>query len=152
LIRALTLHPMERLNLGISAGAIAVSLAVASPSFSGSLALGAALEAVNFRALRASSARLFSGEIQGGRPWVLLLGLRLVLLLGSMGVALAAGAHPIGLLIGVSTIVPAALIGAWLMRPPIDPSAPGLPPDDPSWDLYSVWRAGEREPIQEDEA
>lgn len=148
----LALHPMERLNLGISAGAIAVSLAVASPLFSGSLALGVALEAVNFRTLRLSSARLFSGELQGGRPWVMLLALRLMLLLSSMGVALAAGAHPIGLLIGVSTIVPAALIGAWLMRPPIDPAAPSLPPDDPSWDLYSVWRAEEREPIQEDEA
>jgi hypothetical protein len=143
---------MERLNLGISAGAIAVSLAVASPLFSGSLALGVALEAVNFRALHVSSARLFSGELRGGRPWVMLLAMRLTMLLGSTGVALAAGAHPIGLLIGVSTIVPAALIGAWLMRPPIDPSAPSLPPDDPSWDLYSVWRAEEREPIQEDEA
>lgn len=143
---------MERLNLGISAGALAVSLAVASPAFSGSLALGVALEAVNFRALRESSIRLFSGEIQGGRMWALLFALRLVMLLGSMGVALAAGAHPIGLLIGVSTIVPAALIGAWVMRPPIDPSAPSLAPDDPSWDLYSVWRAAERDPIEEDEA
>lgn len=150
--RALTLHPMERLNLGISAGALAVSLAVASPAFSGSLALGVALEAVNFRALRESSARLFSGEIQGGRMWALLFALRLVMLLGSMGVALAAGAHPIGLLIGVSTIVPAALIGAWVMRPPIDPAAPSLPPDDPSWDLYSVWHAADRDPIEEDEA
>lgn len=148
----LALHPMERLNLGISAGAIAVSLALASPLFSGSLALGAALEAVNFRALHVSSARLFSGALQGGRPWVMLLAMRLAMLLASMGVALAAGAHPIGLLIGVSSIVPAALIGAWLMRPPIDPSAPSLSPGDPSWDLYSVWRAEEREPTQEDEA
>lgn len=149
---ALALHPMERLNLGISAGALAVSLAVASPAFSGSLALGVALEAVNFRALRVSSARLFSGEIQGGRAWSLLFAMRLVMLLGSMGIALAAGAHPIGLLIGVSTIVPAALLGAWLMRPPVDPSAPCLTADDPSWELYSVWRAGDRAPEREEEA
>jgi hypothetical protein len=143
---------MERINLGISAGALAVSLALAPPLFSGSLALGVALEAVNFRALRVSAARLFAGELQGGRTWVAVLGLRLAMLMGSMGVALAAGAHPIGLLIGVSTIVPASLIGAWVMRPPIDPAAPSLPPDDPSWDRYSVWRAGEREPMEEDEA
>jgi hypothetical protein len=150
--RALALHPMERLNFGISAGALAVSLAVAPPSFSASLALGVALEAVNFRALRVSTARLFAGQLQGGSAWALLLGIRLTMLLGSMGIALAAGAHPIGLLIGVSTIVPAALIGAWWMRPPMDPEAPVLPPDDPSWDLYSVWRAGDREPNPEDEA
>jgi len=151
-IRALALHPMERLNFGISAGALAVSLAVASPVFSGSLALGVALEAVNFRALRMAASRLLSGELQGGRMWVALLGMRLALLMGSMGVALVAGAHPIGLLIGVSTIVPAALIGAWLMQPPIDPAAPCLPPDDPSWDLYSVWHAADREAVREEEA
>jgi hypothetical protein len=151
-IGGLTLHPMERLNFGISAGALAVSLAVASPSFSGSLALGVALEAVNFRALRVSAAHLLSGEIQGGRAWGVLLAMRLTLLLGSMGLALAAGAHPLGLLLGVSTIVPASLIGAWLLAPPIDSTAPSLPPDDPSWDLYSVWRAAERTPDPEDEA
>jgi hypothetical protein len=143
---------MERLNFGLSAGALAVSLAVASPAFSSSLALGVALEAVNFRALRVSASRLLSGELQGSRVWTVLLALRLTLLLGSMGLALAAGAHPIGLLIGVSMVVPAALIGAWILRPPIDPSAPALPPDDPSWDLYSVWRAGERPPTEENDA
>jgi hypothetical protein len=152
LIRALALHPMERLNFGISAGAIAVSLAVAPPSFSLSLALGVALEAVNFRALRVSASRLFTGEPRGSRAWTALFAMRLTLLLASMALALAAGAHPIGLLAGVSTIVPAALIGAWLMRPPIDPAAPSLPPDDPSWDLYSVWRAAERDPIGEEDA
>jgi hypothetical protein len=29
------------------------------------------------------------------------------------------------------------------MRPPVDESAPCLPPDDPSWDRWSVWRGGE---------
>lgn len=152
MISALALHPMERLNLGISAGALAVSLAVASPAFSGSLALGVALEAVNFRALRVATGRLFAGELQGASAWALLFAIRLVMLLAAMGVALAAGAHPIGLLAGVSTIVPAALIGAWVMRPPVDPAAPSLAPDDPSWDLYSVWHAGDREPAEEDEA
>lgn len=152
MIAALTLHPMERLNLGISAGAVAVSLAIAPAGFAGSLALGALLEAVNFRALRVSTARLFSGELGGSRAFSMLFAIRLSMLFGSLGVALAAGAHPIGLLIGVSTIVPAALIGAWWMRPPIDPAAPCLAADDPSWDLYSIWRAADREPAGEDEA
>lgn len=152
MIRGLVLHPMERLNFGISAGAIAVSAALAPPAFTSSLVLGVALEAVNFRALRVATTRLFAGELQGGSAWALLFAIRLTMLLGAMGIALAAGAHPIGLLIGVSTIVPAALLGAWWMRPPLDPTAPVLPPDDPSWDLYSVWRAGERDPSEIDEA
>ena len=45
------LYPAERLNMGISAGAIAASLAVTTPLFASSLALGAAMEAVNFRFL-----------------------------------------------------------------------------------------------------
>jgi hypothetical protein len=143
---------MERVNFGISAGAIAVSAAFASPVFTSSLVLGIALEAVNFRALRLATARLFSGELSGGSAWALLFAIRLTMLLGAMGVALVAGAHPIGLLVGVSTIVPAALLGAWWIRPPLDPDAPALAPEDPSWDTWSVWRAGEVEPGEEDEA
>lgn len=151
MIRGLDLHPMERLNLGIASGALAVSLVVAPPAFSSSLALGIALEAVNFRALRLSAQRLLSGQLGGSGTWVALLGMRLTMLLLSMGIALAAGAHPLGLLAGVSTIVPAALVAAWLWRPPVDPAAPALPPDDPSWDHYSVWLAREREPAPEDD-
>jgi hypothetical protein len=142
LSKALRLDPMERLNLTLSAGAVAVGFAAVSPAFAGSCALGAALEAVNFRALRASAARLLAGELQGGGIWTALLGMRLTMLFVSMGVALAAGAHPIGLLVGVSMIVPAALIGAWIARPPVDPSAPALAPDDPDWESWSVWRGG----------
>lgn len=153
MIRALDLHPLERLNLGIASGALAVSLLVAPAGFSSSLALGVALEAVNFRALRLTAGRLLSGQLGGGGTWVALLGMRLVMLMVSMGIALAAGAHPIALLIGVSTIVPAVLVGAWIWRPAVDPDAPALPPDDPSWDHYSVWLAREVEPAsEEDEA
>ncbi len=151
-MRGFVLHPMERLNFGISAGAIAVSAAFAPPAFTSSLVLGVALEAVNFRTLRLATARLLSGEIQGGRAWTAVFAIRFTMLLGAMGLALAAGAHPIGLLIGVSTIVPAALLGAWWMRPPVDPTAPALAPDDPSWDAWSVWRGGEVQPAEEDEA
>lgn len=143
---------LDRLNLAFSVSGVAASLAIASPAFAGSFALGAALEAVNFRALRLATARLFSGELSGGSAWALLFAIRLTMLLGAMGVALVAGAHPIGLLVGVSTIVPAALLGAWWIRPPLDPDAPALAPEDPSWDTWSVWRAGEVEPGEEDEA
>jgi hypothetical protein len=144
------LDPMERLNLTFSTGGLAAALAMSSPGFAGSYALGAALEVVNFRALRACTTRVLSGELDG-RLWTALLGMRLTVLFVSMGIALTAGAHPIGLLLGVSTIVPSCLLGAWLMRPPIDASAPALDADDPSWDRWSVWRAGEVEPNEEDE-
>lgn len=147
------MHPMERLHLTLTTGGLAASLAFASPSFAGAYALGAALETVNFRALRACTARLFSGGLGGsGGLWTALLGMRLSMLFVSMGVALTAGAHPLGLLLGVSTIVPAALVGAWLMRPAIDPDAPAIAADDPSWDRWSVWRACELEPNEEEEA
>lgn len=140
--QALRLDPMERLSLTLSAGVVSVSFVAISPIFAASCALGAALEAVNFRALRATAARLLSGEIQGGGVWTAVLGMRLTMLFVSMGVALAAGAHPIGLLVGVSMIVPAVLIVAWRTRPPIDPAAPALPADDPEWETFSVWRGG----------
>jgi hypothetical protein len=145
------LHPLERWNLGLSAGGIAASMAFASPAFAGSFALGAALEAVNFRALRACCTQLLTGQLSGSGVWTALLGMRLSMLFVSMGIALVAGAHPLGLLLGVSTVVPAALLGAWWMRPPIDEGAPCLGPDDPSWDRYSVWRAGETEPTEDEE-
>jgi len=141
---------LDRLNLAFSVSGLAASLAIASPAFAGSFALGAALEAVNFRALRAVSARLFSGELQGAGLWTAVLGLRLTMLFVAMGIALVAGAHPLALLLGVSTVVPASLIGAWWLRPAVDPSAPTAPADDPDWDAYSVWRADVR-PAPEDE-
>ena len=40
-------YPAERVNMGISAGAVAASFAAVSPHFAGSLAIGAVLEAMN---------------------------------------------------------------------------------------------------------
>jgi hypothetical protein len=147
---AFGLDLLDGLNLAFSAGGVAASLAVASPAFAGSFALGAALEAVNFRALRAASAKLFSGELTGAGLWTVVLGMRLTILFVAMGIALVAGAHPLALLLGVSTVVPASLLGAWWLRPSVDPSAPIAPADDPAWDAYSVWRADVR-PAPEDE-
>lgn len=144
---------LQGLNLTLSAGGLAASALFAGPAFTAAYALGAALEAVNFRALCACATRLLSGQLggEGGRVWVALMGLRLVMLLGAMGVALLAGAHPLGLLLGVSTVVPAVLIGAWWLGPPVDPTAPALPPDDPAWDHWSIWRADVVEPARDDD-
>jgi hypothetical protein len=144
------LDAMERWNLGISAGAVTASLALASPIFAASVALGAAFEAVNFRALRSGSARLFAGDLGAGKLWLAGFGVRFALLSVAIAWSLDVGAHPVGLTIGLSTILPAVVIGAWLQRPPVVETEPGPPPDDPSWDEWNPWLARERGP-EEDE-
>ena len=105
------------MNLTLSTGGVAAVLAFAPSGFASSYALGVALEAVNFRALVACSARLFSGELEGGRPWAVLMAMRLFVLCSALAVALWGGAHPLGLLAGVSTVVPAIAVAAWIQRP-----------------------------------
>ncbi len=148
------LYPAERLNMGISAGAVAASFAFATPHFASSLALGAAMEALNFRFLHGGAEMLFTGVVNGGKPWIAVLGLRLSLLCGGIVAAMFAGADPIGLVLGLSISMPATVAAALWNRPAVIEQAPGaaLPPDDPSWDNYSVWRAGDRDPAEaEDE-
>ena len=72
-----------------------------------------------------------------------------VLTLG-IGVAVWAGAHPVGLLIGLSMIVPAVIVEAWRRRPPVVADLPSLPPDDPSWDRWNPWLAREHDVDEED--
>jgi hypothetical protein len=133
-------------SLAFSAGATAASWALVSPRFAGSLALGALLEAVNFRALF----RHWRGALLGGERAGLALfgsfGLRFLVLGGLIWGSLAFGAHPVGLLLGLSLVVPAVLIAAWRARPASVPGAPALPPDDPSWDAWDPWLARERAP------
>ena len=143
------LHPIERTNLKLSAGAVVASLALVSPLFALSLALGAAFEALNFRGLRLGAEALFAGELPARRAGIL--GPRLVLLALALGVALYAGAHPVGLVVGLSLILPAAVIEAWRARPRIDPSAPALAPDDEAWERWNPWLAREREAGEGDE-
>jgi len=68
-----------------------------------------------------------------------------------IGVALYLGADPVGLLIGLSLIMPAAVIEAWRARPPVDASAPALADDDPTWERWNPWLAREREADEERE-
>lgn len=145
------IDPIERLNLTLSAGAVAASLALVSPAFALSLAIGAGLEALNFRGLRRSAQFLFWGEISGSGPWLGVYGLRYSILVIGIGAALYFGAHPVGLIVGLSLIMPATVIEAWRNRPPIDPDAPALDPEDPAWDRWDPWLARELSPEEEED-
>jgi hypothetical protein len=139
----MSIDPIERWNIAISASAVATSFAVATPAFATSLAVGAALEAANFRAMRRSAQFLFWGVMPGQRAWAAVFGLRFILLATGICAALYFGADAAGLLIGLSLIMPATVIEAWRSRPPVDTSAPRLDDDDPSWDRWNPWLARE---------
>ncbi len=145
------IDPIERMNLTLSAGAVAASLALATPGFAVSLAVGAALEAFNFRGLHRSTQFLFWGHIGSSGGWLGVYSLRMVLLVIGIGVSLYLGADPLGLLIGLSLIMPACLIEAWRARPRADAAAPALAADDPSWERWNAWLAREREADEERE-
>jgi len=139
------MDPIERVNLQISAGAVAASLLVAPPAFSWGIAVGALLEAVNFRGLRGYARHFFAGDLSGSRAWVGVYALRMVLLAVAIGWVLELGVHPLGLLLGLSLVVPAVLLHAWRTRPAMDPNASALAPDDPAWEAWDPWRARERD-------
>jgi hypothetical protein len=151
------LDRVERLNLTLSAGAVAASIALTTPHFTLSLAVGAALEAVSFRALRRAGKALVSGELVAAGPRIGVFGARFLLLAAGIVLSMAAGANPIALLIGLSIVVPALVIDAWRHPPAIVDCelVPAPPPDDPSWDNWSLWRVqgvDSPSPIDEDES
>jgi len=139
----MALDPTQRTNLKLSAGAVAASLALATPVFAVSLLAGSLLEAFNFHGLRRSAQFLFWGEISGSRGWMGVFALRFSLLVLGIVAALHFGADPVGLLIGLSLMMPAAVIEAWRARPAVDPNAPALDADDPSWERWNPWLAHE---------
>ncbi|MEZ4332192.1 MAG: hypothetical protein R3F35_10590 [Myxococcota bacterium] len=115
------LAKVEQWNLGLSAGAVAASFALETPHFATSLAAGALLEAVNLGALRRGAVQFFAGRMT--RSWTGAFAFRFLALAAGIFLTLQAGAHPVALLIGLSLAMPAALIDAWLNRPPIlDPA------------------------------
>ena len=136
----------ERLHLALSAGAVVTSYALVSPVFALSLAAGAALETLNFRHLLRSSRRLFVA----GASWNSGFALRFAFLALGIAGALYLGAHPVGLLAGLSLIVPAVVVTAWRNRPAVDPDASALDPDDPSWELWDPWLARERAELEDE--
>ncbi len=140
-----------RTSLGLTAVAVAAAAWLASPLFAASLALGALFEHLNFRGLYRSAAALVLPDGPDGRRGLSLMGPRFALLAVAIAVALALGAHPVGLVIGLSLVVPAAVIEAWRVRPPVDPTAPALAPDDESWERWDPWLAREREADEDGE-
>lgn len=145
----MSIDPIERTNLTLSAGAVAASLVLTTPTFAWSLAVGALLETLNFRGLYRSAQFLFWGQIRSGGAWSGVFALRFGMMVIGIGSALYFGAHPVGLLIGLSLIMPAAIIEAWRARPAVDPEAPQLAPDDPDWERWNPWLARERDESEE---
>jgi len=139
-------------NLAMSAGACAASWALLSPRFALSLALGALLESVNFRFLWAASSRILLTGAPGAGPAVGAFGLRFLLLGAALFAALRAGADPVGLVLGLSLMMPAVLLVAWRARPEPAPISAVPPPDDASWDEWNPWLARERDPDREEDA
>lgn len=145
------IEPIERLSFTISAGAVAATWWLVSPGFALSLGFGALLEAVNFRGLHRQAQLLFWGHIRSGGSWTGLYGLRFGLLVIGIGGALMVGADPLGLVVGLSLIMPVTVWVAWRHRPPLDPHAPALDPDDPAWERWNPWLARERDEHDDDE-
>ena len=140
-------RPIEQIHLALSAGSIAAAAAFASPAFTVALAIGAAIEALNFRGLVISSRAFFEGLVRGSGGWIGLFALRLGVLATLIVLALRLGADPVGLVIGLSLILPAAIAGAFRVRPLLstDPAPPTvLDPDDDGWDRWDPWLARER--------
>ena len=138
-------------NLAFCAGAVASGYALVSPRFATSLALGALLESLNFRFLWRASQRILLAGAPGAGPVLGAFGLRFALLAVALWAALRAGADEVGLVVGLSLIVPAVVLAAWRARPEPGPAGSAPPPDDPSWDAWDPWRARERELPEEDE-
>ncbi len=147
------LYPAEKVNLGLSAGAVATSLAVASPLFAGSVAVGATLGTVNFRFLHTTAEAVFQGAVQSG-TWVVVLAFRLALVFAGIVAAMLLGADGVGMAIGLSIVMPATVAAAVWLRPANVPTAPGpaVAPDDPIWDDYSVWRPNREARRRDDDA
>lgn len=144
--------PIQRWNAVLSAGAVAMASALGSPALALSVALGAVVEALNFRGLTIAARSFVLGEPGGRGLWTALFVMRLGVLATVLLLAIRRGAEPVGLLIGLSMILPAALLGAWKVRPRIPEAGRALepvpPPDDPSWDdpglRWGLWFARER--------
>jgi hypothetical protein len=148
---ALTQGSVMGWNLALGGVACALAVALVSPQFAAALALGAALEAANFRSLFRSCEHIVRGGGPGAGPAVALFGVRFLLLGAVIFLALRAGVHPVGLLIGLSLVVPATLVAAWRVRPTPVADAPALAPDDPAWDQWNPWLAREHPAPDEEE-
>lgn len=136
-------------NLGLAAAAAALTLA--SPRFVLALGVGAVIQLTNFRALWRSCEHILLVGGPGAGLAVATFAVRFGLVGVAVGVALWAGVDAGGLLVGLSLIIPAAVVAAWQARPPVLSNVPALPEDDPGWDLWNPWLARERDAGDEEE-
>jgi len=99
------------------------------------------MEAANFHAMRRSAQFLFWGVLPNQRAWGAVFGMRMGLLALGIAAALYFGTDAAGLLVGLSLIIPAAIIEAWRTRPPILEDVEAIDPDDPAWKDWNPWLA-----------
>lgn len=146
----MTIESIERTNFMFSVGAVALSMAVATPLFASSVAAGALMEAVNLRGLVRIARRFFEGSgTLGSGTWVLIYALRFGWLAVGLGTAIYLGADPLGLILGLSMVVPAAIFEGWRRRGPASAEASALDPSDPEWDRWNPWLAREHGKVEE---
>lgn len=137
-------------NAAFCALAALLALLFMSPAFAGAIVLGTVLGAANLRALWRHSEHVFF-QTEGPRaPVALAFVFRFLLLGAALWLALSAGVNAIGVLIGLSILVPSIVIAAWRKRPPIMEGLPAMPADDPDWDLWNPWMAREGTPGEDD--
>jgi len=147
-----TIESIERTNLTLSVGAVALTALVAPAGFAWSVAAGALLETLNLRGLLNTARRFFGVDGFGNGALLAIYAMRFGWLALAIGAALYLGAHPVGLLLGLSLVVPAALYEGWRRRGAPSGDAITLAPDDPEWDRWNPWLARERaETGEEDE-
>jgi hypothetical protein len=149
--RALQQRDVLAWYLGLAAAAGALALALTSPRFAASVGIGALLQLTNFRALWSSCEKILLVGGPGAGLAIAMFTVRFALVGAAVGVALWAGIDAAGLLVGLSLIIPAAVVAAWRARPPILADAPALSEDDPSWDLWNPWLARETDETEEEE-
>lgn len=144
---------VQRTSLAFTAGAVGASLVFESPRFATSVLAGAAVETLNLNALwRSSQFVLGLADPKDSSKLALFgFGARFGLVALAMGLALYLGAHPVGLIIGLSLVVPAIVIVAWRTPAEIVEDAPALDPDDPEWDVWNPWLAREDDPEEEED-
>jgi hypothetical protein len=138
-------------HFAFSACAALAAFLFATPKVAFSLLLGAALQTMNFRGLFGIALAAFANEARAASGYAL----RLPILGVLVFLAIRAGVDAAGLLVGLTTLVPAVVVAAWQARPRAVASPellPKLAPDDPSWDQYNPWLARENEAERAEES